>query len=737
MQPSKRELAVAWRILSFAIYFALLYGLLVWLTGRRLPTNGEEDLWLVGAVGFLAYALFDTPYFVPPSQVLATAVPSALLLLSLDLRQVNLLAGPLNAMRWASFTLAVLTIAAAWLSIVLRDTSAAESPKRAVLQRLANRFAVRFGDGAVMFTPPALISIVGFHQTRPDQLLWMTTVWIALVAIRPIELILELVRDVLQLPLLRSDLRRTGDVQRVDSPNIVRVRLTPAHQWRRRNVHVGCLSDGTHVHILPLFVQTQENELIGTGLMAPEIAPPRRMKLAPGAVYSSDAPTDVAELLSCLAGSGGCELVGFVVEDSKIGAIHFEIASEVGLSAGQVVFCRQGQERVFYQILDAHTKEESFEKNPRGTHIVVAAQLGKHRAFGGFTHYDWLPDMNTPVFAPDLGSLESTTATSDGYFDLGKVPHFGATVRARFRDLAEYHTAVLGVTGTGKTELVFDIVRQGIREGAKIFAVDFTGEYSVRLADLGPQSLGFKDEEMATLQTLVSAIETGAFSAADEKKALEKWEKKVRPTVAAAVAQFLEEKQAAVGLFELPDIANTRATLRATELYLSAIFDWARKNRKRRSILVVLEEAHTVIPEIGLFTKDRGETQTVVGRMSQIALQGRKYGVGLLLVSQRTALVSKTLLSQCNTLIAFALHDKTSLEYVESVLDADHVRALPRLAPRRAIAYGKGIASETPVLIEIPHDPKKQTASEQLNFVDAPRPDAPPAEPAAEPGTSD
>src|SRR5690606_28324025 len=97
------------------------------------------------------------------------------------------------------------------------------------------------------------------------------------------------------------------------------------------------------------------------------------------------------------------------------------------------------------------------------------------------------------------------------------------------------------------------------------------------------------------------------------------------------------------------------------ELYLSTLFTWARRNRGACRILLVLEEAHTIVPESNMFDRDRANTKAIVGRMAQIALQGRKYGVGLLLISQRTALVSKTLLSQCNTCISFSLMDQTSL----------------------------------------------------------------------------
>ena len=108
-----------------------------------------------------------------------------------------------------------------------------------------------------------------------------------------------------------------------------------------------------------------------------------------------------------------------------------------------------------------------------------------------------------------------------------------------------------------------------------------------------------------------------------------------------------------------------------------------------------------------LYGFDKSETGAAVGRIAQIALQGRKYGVGILLVSQRTALVSKTVLSQCNTCISFSLVDKTSLDYLANVFSPEHVRAIPNLRFLEAVAFGKAIHSERPLLVRIPEDPKK------------------------------
>jgi hypothetical protein len=118
-----------------------------------------------------------------------------------------------------------------------------------------------------------------------------------------------------------------------------------------------------------------------------------------------------------------------------------------------------------------------------------------------------------------------------------------------------------------------------------------------------------------------------------------------------------------------------------------------------------------------LFGYDKFETLAVIGRIGQIALQGRKYGVGLLIVSQRTALVSKTILSQCNTCITFSLVDQTSLGYLSNVFSEQHVKTIPNLQFLEALAFGKAVRSERPVLMQIEYDENKKKASEELKVL--------------------
>jgi uncharacterized protein len=453
---------------------------------------------------------------------------------------------------------------------------------------------------------------------------------------------------------------------------------------------------------------------MGTGLCAPASGH-ELPTISAGHVHELKSAPSRSELIKRMTKlEADAELVGFVVEDSRIGAIRFEMAGAVSLAEGHVVFCRQGEVPVFYQLLDAYTTEESFDRNPHGTRVVTASQLGSPDRARGFSWYPWVPEMNTPVFLPaERLGLKPNEAALEG-FEIGTIPGTDLSIRADFELLARYHTAVLGTTGMGKTEFVFDIIREGLRQGAKIICIDFTGEYAPRLNDLNPVSLSLPENAAQRIAELTEAVETGKFGGAEEKRSLLDYLAEARPAVQVAVDTFLSEPDGSVGIFELEDIANTRATLRATEMMLSEVFGWARNNRQARKILLILEEAHTIIPEVNFYGYDKSETSAVVGRMSQIALQGRKYGVGLLLVSQRTALVSKTVLSQCNTVFSFALVDRTGLDYLQNVYSSQHVLLLPNLRPRQMVAFGKGVRTDRPVVVEIPFDPEKQQAAEDL-----------------------
>ena len=76
-------------------------------------------------------------------------------------------------------------------------------------------------------------------------------------------------------------------------------------------------------------------------------------------------------------------------------------------------------------------------------------------------------------------------------------------------------------------------------------------------------------------------------------------------------------------------------------------------------LCVVFEEAHSLIPEFSqVAVKD---DTNHVNRTARTILQGRKFGMGALIITQRTANVTKSILNQCNTILAFQSFDQTGL----------------------------------------------------------------------------
>lgn len=716
----KSKLTLKQRLLALSVYIISLVLLSGIVTSIWIPTDGGKSLWFFSAIGLFFFTHLSAPFFVPPRDSLANSLTSALLFATTDLGSIVVLKQELNIFRWVSFSIAIFVAVSALNAIIFYGTDPITKPRLALFSKITYRLSAWIGRGQIMFSPLILISVIGFYQGEPIQQMWLLFFWSLLLFIEPVDLIINIGDDIQNLWLKPSEDKLIGEIQRIDDPNIIRVKLNTGDTWKRDKVHIVHLPDSRQVEVLPLFVQLQESELIGTGLTHKE--PTNKLQSSStGCVYYSADSRESEELLGELYGDGPpSELIGFIVENSEISRICFEVSSGVELEEGWLTFVRQRDLTVFYQILNAKTKEESFSQNPRGTQIVFAEQLGILDPNRGFIKYGWLPSMNTPVFLPqseiEIPQVDTEKARN---FKLGFVPHSKILVKAQFNKMIESHAAILGVTGTGKTELAFDIIRHALEEGTKVFCVDFTGEYKARLADLKPECLGLEKEMAITLQERLFDVETGNFSAGKEKTALRKFVSEIAQVIEEQVDNFLQPEGPAIGIFELEEIANTKATLRATELYLSMIFNWARKNRKKRQILLVLEEAHTIVPEINLYGFDRVETSAVVGRMTQIALQGRKYGVGILLISQRTALVSKTLLSQCNTVLCFALHDQTGLNYLGNVFSTDHISVIPNLKFLQGVAFGNAVNSDRPIIFEIPEDEKKRKASEALDYVQA------------------
>lgn len=696
-----------WRIVALGANVAIAWIMFAVATGTAIPTGSGASVWFYAAVAYWLLTLVAAPFFVPPRDAISTTIATVLLLAPLDLSKVVEFH---QALVWLSRATVSFAIFVGIIALI------AAFQQKSLLGKISYRISSLLGKGEVLFTPVVIISTLGFYQNQRGWMAAILGLWVFVLAVRPVEILLRVGRYLTDLKKVDEIRERTGSILRVDDPDIVRVALIEGpSKWTSKTIHVAQLPNGKMTYILPLFAQVQNEEMMGTGLCCASDVPASILTTDVGSVYAVEDGHLATQLRTTLCGEDSIsDIVGIVSEGSSIASIKFQVVpADIPLEEGMVVFALMRSKKIYYQILDANTREETFQQNPFGTHIVSAAQLGVYDAEQGFQKFPWLPGMNQPLF------LLSSTSTAEqklapNEFLIGSVPNTPFGVPVILDDIIEYHTAILGITGTGKTELTLDIIRNALARDAKVFCVDFTGEYKARLADQNPSAIGLTITQGTDLEKHLFAVETGTYGATKEKGELKAFLDGIKPQVMTQVEGFLTDSKQRLGIFELSEITNTKATLRTTELYLSAIMDWARKNRKAQRILIVLEEAHTIIPEAYGSGFD-SETQWVVGRIGQIALQGRKYGVGLLLVSQRTALVSKTVLSQCNTYFTHALVDKTSLDYLGGVYSSEHVKALPNLRFLEFLAYGKGVKSERPILARRDYDESKWKANKALD----------------------
>lgn len=169
------------------------------------------------------------------------------------------------------------------------------------------------------------------------------------------------------------------------------------------------------------------------------------------------------------------------------------------------------------------------------------------------------------------------------------------------------------------------------------------------------------------------------------------------PALPSILAQFVSEAPAddeskkdirILDISGLPnEVAGPLAAMLARLLFQYKLYQTT-EERKKDPILLVCEEAHRYVP-------DRGEAEYATAQIAirRIAREGRKYGIGLMLVSQRPADVESTVISQCGTWLVLRLTNQADQQHVARFLPdglSGMTKALPNLAQQEAIFVGEG-----------------------------------------------
>jgi hypothetical protein len=149
--------------------------------------------------------------------------------------------------------------------------------------------------------------------------------------------------------------------------------------------------------------------------------------------------------------------------------------------------------------------------------------------------------------------------------------------------------------------------------------------------------------------------------------------------------------ESGISIFDLSDVPS-EIMVSITGTLLKIIYDtmyWGQETAvggKKQPILIILEEAHNYL---------YSNSKTISAKTVQkIAKEGRKYGVGLCLVSQRPSELDETILSQCGTVISLRMNNYTDRNFVKGAIQ-DELQGLldilPSLRTGEAIISGEGV----------------------------------------------
>jgi len=160
------------------------------------------------------------------------------------------------------------------------------------------------------------------------------------------------------------------------------------------------------------------------------------------------------------------------------------------------------------------------------------------------------------------------------------------------------------------------------------------------------------------------------------------------------------------------DILNTIVGVLLRVLY-EGLF-WARKlsqGGRERPLLIVMEEAHNYLND-----NFKGIASTVVQR---IVKEGRKYGIGAMIVSQRPSEINSTILSQCGTFFALRLANATDRGHISAALPDNLdglTNMLPILRTGEAIIVGESVKLPMRTIIEAPPKDKRPDSQDPIVY---------------------
>jgi hypothetical protein len=338
-----------------------------------------------------------------------------------------------------------------------------------------------------------------------------------------------------------------------------------------------------------------------------------------------------------------------------------------------------------------------------------------------------LKPLTTPLNIGILGTvnkevIQKIFSINHAGYEMGIPVEFGEVlntdIKAKidFEKVASMHMAVLGTTGSGKTTFVRRVI-ENLKEDVKVFIFDIFNEYSKSIKNSltldFPSTVFpityenirqlFKDYGISFEERTKEEKEVAGFLKRNLKPDIDfigYREKNLDEIIYSAsslvkedlllkaeLIYFLEILESDFGknaisnqkdiieliksslnskenfiIFNFENVEDTTSKINIAGLILKEIFKLAKKVSGKYT--VILEEAQNFAPEKTWSEIPTSSENLAYTMAKKIAMEGRKFNLGLIAITQRPANISKYILSQLNTQVILKLVNKNDLDSV-------------------------------------------------------------------------
>lgn len=680
----RAELPQADRLAAAAIYMCVLIGMSVYLNGSFLPPFGIQGLWFYSAAAALLLGEFVLePFFTRPADALASALAVLIASVTTSAAGSQVSAGTYEIGRLlvASYAVAVILMAVA--AMALKDASGG----RGRVARDCTRLVGQIGRPKWLFGVLLMASGYAAFADDASKVAALYVTWFVVVSVQPVEACLGWRRARLGLPKPAD-----GVVGELFDPGVAGVRFR-----RGLSPRVG--------DVVEFPVESVHGTIVDATSIASE--PRARVAVDASVVLAIGSPVTLVQ-------SGDeVRIVGRVASGTDLERLVVATAPRSDndrLSEGRLLEVPVRGRPTLYQIVEARLVDGVESGLARQEVVVTARKLGSwNHESTRFEPVPWLPDPGRPVTVRDEHLNDSFDTEA-----IGCIPGTDYGIRIDPHLAVTHNTAILGILGIGKTCLAWELVKRTLAAGIKVVVLDITGRYALEFRELfSPQA---EERCAAWLERRIASNVGNRDVREDEAGNYADFDAALGTMLAAFVRDdkhrllILNPERFKVTRMDgkpysgranlLAELSMVDVTRMVAEKLLTEQQRIARApENEAASLCLVLEEAHSLVPEWNSAVND-GERQAVNGTARAI-LQGRKYGLGCLMVTQRTANVTKSILNQCNTVFGMRVFDATGMGFLENYIGPVHAGLLASLQSRQAIVFGRASSCNTPVVVNL------------------------------------